>query len=113
MELATSGWSGFTTHGFRGWQGASYAWVAYLSTAACTFTVIIDGVQYNYSLPSTGGIYQKTFLWLQTVKGMTFQYGLQSSAPCLLFDDDTEVYVTPFGRNGYNQVRPFAVPKAA
>jgi len=108
VELAENWLSGPTTHGLRGWQVASYAWVAYLATAACTLTVIVDGVTYTYALPSTSGAYAKTFLWFKTVKGLLFQYGLQSTAPCLLFHDDTEIYVTPFGRNDYQRTLPFA-----
>jgi hypothetical protein len=112
-ELASNWLSGMTTHGVGGYQTAAFAYIAYLATAACTFTVIVDGVTYSYTLPSTGGAYAKTFLWLQTVKGLTFQYGLQSTAPCLLFDEDTEIGITLFGRGGYERVRPFAMGKAA
>jgi hypothetical protein len=58
-------------------------------------------------------VYAKKFIWLQTIKGMTFQYGLQSGSPCLLFDMDTEVWVTAFGRGGYARIHPFAAPAAA
>lgn len=112
LELATSWLSGPTTHGFPGFQTAAAIWLAYLSSAAVTIRVRIDNTEYTYTLPSTSGVYTKTFFWLQTVKGSVFQYGVDSTLPCLVFADDTEVWVTPFGNPGYQKVRPFAMAKA-
>lgn len=115
-ELASSWLSGMTTHGLSGWQSATLAMVAYVSSTALTFTVVVDGVTYSYALPSSGGVYTKQLIWLQTVKGMTFQYGVQApsaSSPFILFHDDTEVWVTQWGRGDYNKTRPFAASTKA
>jgi hypothetical protein len=106
-ELASSWLSGPTTHGFRAYQSLYRFLVAYLSNGPVTFTVIIDGTLYRYSLPSSNGQYAKSQIVCQAVKGKTFQYGMQGS-PFLLFDQDCEAWVSVWGQpGGYQQVRPF------
>jgi len=107
-ELATSWLSGPTTHGLSGYQQVACALFAYISSGPVTFTLIVDGVTYTYTLPTTGGIYAKAFVWLQTVKGLTFQYGFTGAA-FQLFDVDCEVWVSAWGDPaGYHHMKPFS-----
>lgn len=108
VELASSWLSGPTTFGLSGFLQIPLAYIAYLSTSTATLSVIIDNVLYTYTLPSTGGVYAKVPVWLRTVKGLTYQLGLQSATPFLAFDRDMEFFVQPWGQaGGYRQIRPF------
>ena len=64
-----------------------------------TYSLVVDGVAYVYTLPSTGGQYAKKGIWLQTVKGLTFQHGMQGG-PFQLFDQDCEFWVSQWGTGG-------------
>ena len=78
VEFTTSWLSGPTTHGLNGYQQVAAFSAAYLATGPVTFSVIVDGVTYTYALPSTGGLYAKQIIWLQSVKGLTFSTGFRS-----------------------------------
>jgi hypothetical protein len=108
-ELATSWLSGPTTHGFRSFQQVYQVLVPMLSNSVVRFSLIVDGVANTYNLPSTGGIYAKIPVVLKAVKGLTFQYGLDTAgAPFMLFDQDFESWVSVWGQDGdYQVVRPF------
>ncbi len=106
-ELASSWLSGPTTFGFRGFMQIQRALIAYLSTGPVTLSLIVDGVVYTYNLPSTGGQYAKNQVILQSVKGKTWQLGMQG-AVFLLFDKDCEFWCQPWGQGGgYQTVRAF------
>lgn len=110
-ELAVNWLSGPTTHGLPGYQQVPLVLMCYLSSGPVTFNVIIDNVLYQYSLPSTGGVYAKKFFRLQSIKGLTFQYGFQASAQAafMLFDRDCEIWVQPWGyAGGYQKMKPFS-----
>jgi hypothetical protein len=108
-ELATSWLSGPTTHGQRGFQQVYQVLVPIISTSVVRFSLIVDGVANTYNIPSTGGIYAKIPVILKAVKGLTFQYGLDTAgAPFLLFDADFESWLSVWGTDGdYQIVRPF------
>jgi hypothetical protein len=107
-ELASSWLSGPTAHGQRSFQQCKQIVVAYLSTSPVVFSLIVDGNVLTYNLPSSGGIYAKIPVILQSVKGMAFQYGFQSATPFMLFDQDFEAWVNVWGEpGGYQIVRPF------
>jgi hypothetical protein len=108
-ELSPSWLSGPTTHGLNGYQQVAGIYLAYRANGPCNLSLIIDGVLYNYVLPSTGSQYAKFFQWLRAVKGLTFQYGVQgtSGASLQVFDADVEVMVQDWGKPGYKIVRPF------
>jgi hypothetical protein len=107
-ELATSWLSGPTTHGFRGFQEVYQLLLAYLSNGPATLSLIVDGVAYTYSVPTTAGKYAKIPIILQAKKGMTFQYGLASAGGVMVFDADCESWVSVWGQgDGYAIIRPF------
>lgn len=110
-ELATNWLSGPTTHGLPGYQHVPLVLMCYRASTTVDFHVIIDGVLYTYTLPSTAGKYAKTFFRLQSVKGLTFQYGFQASAQAAfqLYDRDSEVWIQPWGYpGGYQRLKPFS-----
>jgi len=110
-ELSTNWLSGPTTHGLPGFQQVPLILIAYRSDDTVTFNVIIDGTLYQYPLPSTGGVYAKKFIRLASVKGLTYQYGIQAPAQAafLLFDQDCEIWVQPWGTSGgYQHMKPFS-----
>lgn len=110
-ELATNWLSGPTTHGLPGYQQVPLILLAYRASTSVSFSVIIDGVTYTYTLPSTGGKYAKNFFRLQSVKGLTFQYGFLASgqAAFQLYDRDCEVWIQPWGfPGGYQRLKPFS-----
>lgn len=107
-ELATSWLSGPTTHGFRGYQQVYQLLLAYLSNGPATLSLIVDGVAQTYSVPTSNGIYAKIPIILRSRKGLTFQYGLQSAAGCMVFDADCEAWISVWGEGGGYQIkRPF------
>jgi len=107
-ELATSWLSGPTTHGFRGFQQVYQILLAYLSNVSFTFSLIVDGTAYTYTVPSSSGKYAKIPLILQAKKGLTFQYGVQASSGVMIFDADCESWVAIWGQgDSYQIVRPF------
>lgn len=106
-ELASSWLSGPTTLGSSGFKQIPRALICYISNGPVTLSVIIDGVLYTYSLPSTAGGYLKNQVVLQSVKGKCFQFGMQG-APFQLFDKDVEIWTQPWGQTqGYQILRPF------
>lgn len=110
-ELATNWLSGPTTHGLPGFQQVPLVLMCYRSSGPVSFLVIIDGVTYTYTLPSTAGKYAKNFFRLQSVKGLTFQYGFQApgQAAFQLYDRDSEVWIQPWGYpGGYQRLKPFS-----
>jgi hypothetical protein len=110
-ELATNWLSGPTTHGLPGFQHVPLVLMCYRSSGPVSFLVIIDGVTYTYTLPSTAGKYAKNFFRLQSVKGLTFQYGFQApgQAAFQLYDRDSEVWIQPWGYPGsYQRLKPFS-----
>ncbi len=109
-ELATSWLSGPTTHGFRGFQEVYQILLAYLSvgTTPFTFSLIVDGTAYTYSVAGSNGIYAKVPIILQAKKGLVWQYGVQSASGVMIFDQDCEAWVSVWGQgDGYAIVRPF------
>ena len=108
-ELATSWLSGPTTHGFKGFQSVYQVLLAYRANGACTLTLLVDNVTYAYAVPSSNGQFSKIQVLLQAVKGLQFQYGLQTVDPttgCMVWINESESWVTQWGSGGYRVVRP-------
>ena len=107
-ELATSWLSGPTTHGFRGFQQVYQILLAYLSTGSFTLSLIVDGVPLTYSVPSSAGKYAKIPIILQAKKGLTFQWGIQAASGVMIFDQDTEAWISIWSQgDGYQIIHPF------
>lgn len=111
-ELTNSWLSGPTTHTAAQFQQVCRALIAYRSFSSVTLSVIIDGTTYTYDLPSTAGQYLKREVMLRAVKGMAFQWGLQTNpynGPGFqVFDQDCAFMVQPWGvGGGYQLAKPF------
>lgn len=108
-ELSSSWLSGPTTFGLTGYIQLAGIYFAFRSSVDMILTVIIDGVTYSYNIGNSGGLYAKTFFWLQAVKGLTFQLGAQcvNGSSFQVYDQDIEVLAQDWGQSGYKRIRAF------
>jgi hypothetical protein len=96
------------TNGFDGFHHLKDGYIAHVSTAPITYTVTIDGVEYVYTIPASGGVYNKTYLIFQSVKGKYYRYKLESTQPFRLYKQDCEVRVKPWKSDLQFEIRkPF------
>lgn len=110
-EEAIRHWQFITTHGMTGWQHVRDAYFTVISTTTIDFTLNIDGVDYLYSIPSTGGVRLKQYVKLQPTKGKVFKYSLDCSADFRLFGNECEVRVKAWNTSlGYQLQSPFQGP---
>lgn len=99
-------------HGIGDWQIPLYAHVALKSSAAVTLTL----TSYNqsglatsrdYTIASTAGIKQKTFVPFAAQKGVLFKYLFTSTQGFWLYKEETEVAIQPWGAPQATIVHPF------
>lgn len=96
-----------TTHDIPGYQFVPRAIIAIKSTADVTFTLTIDGISFEYTIPNTNNIYRKLDIPLKAVKGQLFEYEFESSSPSVIVKKDCEVWIYPI-KGGEVQIRnPF------
>lgn len=106
-ELASNWITEGVSHG-PGYFHERDGYIALMSTAVATLTIAVDGVQYPYSIPSTGGLYQKPYVVFQAVKGKLYSYSLTSAQPLRLFKKDCEFRGKSWGTGGpYQILHPF------
>jgi len=107
-------WEFITTHGLVGWQHVRDTYFCLISNAIVTFTLNVDGTDYEYEIPSTGGARLKQYIPLQPVKGKVFTYTLDCDSDFRIFGAECEVRVKPWNTSlGYQLTSPFqggAVP---
>ncbi len=106
-----------TTHDIPGYQFLKDGYIALISTADVTLTIDVDGTDFVYTIPSTGGAYKKVYLIFgingttgQTLKGKLFTYELRSTDSTKgfrLFQKDSEVFVHAWGGGPYISKQPF------
>jgi hypothetical protein len=105
-----------TDHDLPGYQFLKSFWIAHRSTVDITFTVNVDGTDFVYTIPNSGGVYKKTYLLAgiattgKTTKGKLFTYELRSSdvtVPFQLFAKDCEVKVHTWSGGDYTTKLPF------
>jgi hypothetical protein len=97
-----------TTHDLREYQHVRDAFIALEATADVVLNVNVDGVDYAYTVPNTGGAYRKQYLPLRAIKGKLFTYSLTSANPFRLYTRDCEVRVRMFDQSGpYAVANPF------
>jgi hypothetical protein len=100
-ETVTTWW---TQPSSLGWGGYGHVYTinaAYASQAPVVFTMFFDGNSQVYTLPSTGGVYQKIFINLQANKGKLYSFRFQSTAanPDLqMWEEDFVCEVGGWGR---------------
>lgn len=94
-----------------GWEGFGHhrdAWIGIESTADVTWTVTVDNVAFVYTIPSTAGLFVKSYHVLQPMKGKATKHRLSSSQPFRLYSPDSVVRLKPWGQDvAYTAFRPF------
>ncbi len=113
-ELVTYYETQGTTHDLSGYQFLKDGYISLISTADVTLTINVDGVNFVYTIPSTGGLYKKNYILFginsstgQTLKGKLYTYILASTAGFRLFQKDCEVRVHSWGSGDYQVRQPF------
>lgn len=102
-----------TSFGNPGWQHLRDGYFCLRSTSDTTLVVGIDGTDYTYTLPSTGGEKRKVYVKFSPVKGKMFKFDLDATGNGVfrLYGDETQLNVKPWNTNlGYKPVYPFVAP---
>lgn len=83
-------------------------WVGYISTDEVTLTAKVDGVDYSYKLPSSGGQYVRRYVVTGPLKGLLLGFAASCPSPFYLFGGDTIIRLREWGGDGaYIQYKPF------
>ena len=113
-ELVTYYETQGTTHDLSGYQFLKDGYISLISTADVTLTINVDGTNFVYTIPSTGGAYLKNYILFgingatgQTLKGKLFSYILESNEPFRLFQKDCEIRTHEWSSGGYVVRQPF------
>lgn len=105
-----------TDHDMTGYQFLKDGFIAHRSTADLILTITVDGADFVYTIPNSGGVYRKTYILFAlansglALKGKLFTYQLRSSnvnIPFQLFQKDSEVRVHAWSGGGYAVKLPF------
>lgn len=113
-ELATQWETQFTSHDFPGYQTVRDMVVGYEATEPFTLTMTCDDRIIVQTLPSTGGVYKRTYLPICPNKEKAVKYQWTTTAPGRLYKKDLAVRVQPWGfPGGYRVVNPFGGPSRA
>lgn len=84
------------------------AQIAHKSSSDITMTITVDGTDYEYEIPNSGGEYEKVFITLGAIKGKWFECEFRSDARCAIFKKDCLLYGKPWGDVGpYQPLRVF------
>jgi hypothetical protein len=103
----TIGWKTFgTSFGLQGFGHIQHIAIAWVSTTPITLTVTtFDGTSPQViTVPSSGGQYQKALFTLTFNKGQLFIFQATSTAPFQIFEDDIEIHVGAWSRQGPYQI---------
>lgn len=83
------------------------------SSDVVTLTIYVDGTAFTYTIASTAGVYAKTLVEAQVMKGKSVKYVLTSPADFRVFPEDVSIRVRPWGSPGpYVTVRPLGAQAA-
>lgn len=101
-----------TSFGINGYMHMQRILLPYAATAPVTFTITVDGRSYSYTLPSTGGAYQKQEIILgPLLKGMVYTFSATSTALFAIWQDDVEILVKGWGDTGdYRRIKNMGAP---
>lgn len=93
------------------WQGFGHVrdgFIAHVSTADITLTLVLDGTSYAYTIANGGGAFAKTYVPFQAIKYKAVKYKLSSSVGFRLYKRMCEVRTGQWGRSGpYSATNPF------
>ncbi len=102
-----------TSHDMAGWQFLKDGYIAHISFADLTLTITVDGVNFVYTIPNSGGVYKKDYLLFalntlgKALKGKLFTYRVESTQDFRLFVRDCEVRVHSWAGGDYVVKQPF------
>lgn len=100
-------WTSFgTAFNGKGYQHLRQLTLAWVSNAPITISIqTFDGLDpVPIVVPSSGGAYQKAVFPFSANKGLLFSFTASSPLPFQIFNDDSELYVGEWGRQGEYQV---------
>ena len=92
---------------FNNYAHTRDGWIGYISTAPVTFTIIGDNTNFFYTLPSTGGAYQRIYQTFDPIKALLFAFQVTCPQPMVLFAEDTIVRLKTWGGEEYLNHHPF------
>jgi len=107
-------WTTFgTSFALEGYGHIGWMSIAWVSTADIVVTIIsYDGQSpAPFTIPSSGGAYQKALFRVSANKGQLFRVNMVSTAPFQIFNDDIEVKVGQWQRQSpYTTLKTFEEP---
>jgi hypothetical protein len=100
-----------TSFGIPGWKHMRDGYWGLRSDADVTLRVVVDGDEFTYTLPSTGGERRKVYIKYLPTKGKMYRFFLDSEEPFRTYASDTYMYIkqwhtgntyrpTPLGGSG-------------
>ena len=102
VTVWTTPWQ--TTHDLNGWfSHRPFLYVPLVSSAVVTLAINAPdnpASPFTYPIPSTGMMYDKTYLTVTGMKAKSVQYSLTSSAGFRVFEQDLEIGVKQWGSPG-------------
>lgn len=113
-ELATQWETQFTSNEWPGYGHCRDMVIGYEATAPLTLRLTYDDREQVYVLPSTGGLYRRTYLVLCPGKGKAVRYKWTTPEPGRLYKRDITVRAQGWGLGGgYQTLSPFGGPSRA
>lgn len=108
-ELASQWSTQDTTFDQDGFLSMRDGVIAYLSTAPIALTVYHDQVGLTYTLPSSSGVYIRSYFPFQAAKGKSVRFTATSDQPFRIFKRDCTFRALSWAK-GYMAVQPFGGP---
>ncbi len=108
-ELATSWITQPTALDLQGYIYHRDAYFAMIANADVQWTITVDNLDYDYTVPNTFGLYDRPYIVLQPMKGRAVsKYKAISSCPFRVFKYDLEVRAKQWGSPGpFLSIKPF------
>jgi hypothetical protein len=106
-ELALTWQTQKTNHGYDGWSHQRQILITHRSTADLILTINSDSITNTYTIPASGGGFVKSIVNLSgQSKALLHDYGLTSTEPFAVADNEVEILFKPWSSNGaYQRVR--------
>lgn len=108
-ENATQWETQDTTFDLPGFLSVVDGVFAYSASAPQTLTVYHDANPLTYTLPSTGGAYQRVYVRFQAAKGKSARFRVTGDTPSRIYKRDCTIRVLGWGQ-GYGVQMPFGGP---
>lgn len=96
-----------TTFDISGYKTVRKVFISMKSSVSSTFTLTIDGVDYEYEVPSTANLVRKVEISTKAVKGLLFEPQLFADEKVTLYKKDCEFHVYPINGGDAVIANPF------